>query len=68
MHPSNVKGILNFANVRGIFLINSSPTTYNVSDYKYTYLLTKNNKAETRILPLISRKEADYEQQQTVGH
>lgn len=68
LHPSNVKGILNFANVRGIFLINSSPTTYNVSDYKYTYLLTKNNKAETRILPLISRKEADYEQQQTVGH
>ncbi len=56
LHPSNVQGILNFANVRDIYLLNSSPTTYNVSDYKYTYLLTKNGKSDTQIVPLISIK------------
>lgn len=36
LHPQNIKGILDFANARNILLINSSPTTYNVSDYRYT--------------------------------
>jgi len=39
LHPNNVKGILDFANCRNILLVNSSPTTYNVEDYRYTYLL-----------------------------
>ena len=58
LHPNNVKGILNFANSRNILLINSSPTTYNVSDYRYTYLLSKDKNAKTIINPLISRREA----------
>lgn len=41
LHPNNVKGILAFANCRNIVLVNSSPTTYNVEDYRYTYLLSK---------------------------
>lgn len=53
LHPQNVKGILEFANTRNIWLINSSPTTYNVSDYRYTYLLDKDSRAYTVIHPLI---------------
>lgn len=56
LHPNNVKGILTFANCRNILLINSSPTTYNVEDYKYTYLLSKDSKSNTSILPLLTRK------------
>ena len=55
LHPQNVKGILDFANARNILLINSSPTTYNVTDYRYTYLLQKDGKSKTIIHPLISQ-------------
>lgn len=41
LHPDNVAGILDFANKRNIYLVNSSPTTYNASAYKYTYSLSK---------------------------
>lgn len=58
LHPNNIKGILDFANSRNILLINSSPTTYNVSDYRYTYLLSKDNSSKTIVQALISRKEA----------
>lgn len=53
LHPQNIKGILDFANARNILLINSSPTTYNVSDYRYTYLLQKDSKSKTIVHPLI---------------
>lgn len=56
LHPNNVKGILDFANCRNILLINSSPTTYNVEDYKYTYLLGKDAKSNTKVVPLLARK------------
>lgn len=53
LHPSNIKGILNFANQRNILLINSSPTTFNADDYKYTYLLEKERDNKTKVIPLI---------------
>lgn len=56
LHPNNVKGILDFANCRNILLVNSSPTTYNVEDYKYTYLLSKDSRSNTRVVPLLTRK------------
>lgn len=56
LHPQNVKGILEFANSKNILLINSSPTTYNVSDYRYTYLLDKDSKSKTVVRPLITQK------------
>ena len=56
LHPTNVKGILEFANCRNILLVNGSPTTYNVSDYRHTYLLSKDSQSNTRIVPLISHK------------
>lgn len=41
LHPSNVRGILRFANDRNILLINGSPTSQNATDYKQTYKLSK---------------------------
>ena len=57
LHPTNVKGILAFANCRNILLINSSPTTYNVEDYRYTYLLSKDARSNTKVVPLLTRKK-----------
>ena len=54
LHPSNIKGILQFANSRNIYLINSSPTSYNPYDYKYTYLLSKHG-VKTRVDKLLKR-------------
>lgn len=58
LHPNNVKGILDFANCRNILLINSSPTTYNVEDYRYTYLLNKDKESNTQVVPLLTHKQA----------
>ena len=54
LHPSNVIGILQFANVRNIYLINSSPMGYNANLYKYNYLLTKDSKSQTHINRLMT--------------
>lgn len=54
LHPNNVKGILDFANCRNILLVNSSPTTYNVEDYRYTYLLSKDGRSNTKVVPLLT--------------
>ena len=54
LHPSNVSGILQFANVRNIFLINSSPIGYNADIYKYNYLLTKDGRSQTHIRRLLT--------------
>ena len=57
LHPRNVRGILDFAGERNIYLVNGSPVPYNVVDYKHTYLLSKDG-TRTVIRPLLSRKEA----------
>src|SRR5699024_9984669 len=41
LHPTNIKGILRFANERNIYLINGSPISQSAIDYKYTYKLAK---------------------------
>ena len=51
---NNIKGILQFANSRIIYLINSSPTSYNPYDYRYTYLLSKHG-VKTRVEKLLKR-------------
>lgn len=45
LHPTNIKGILRFANERDIFLINGSPISQSATDYKYTYKLSKHKSA-----------------------
>lgn len=54
LHPSNVKGILQFANMRNIYLINCSPMGFNGDLYKYNYILKKDAKAQTIVKRLIS--------------
>lgn len=56
LHPSNVKGILKFANERNIMLINSSPTSYNAADYRYTYLLAKDDANSTIVRQIVSKR------------
>ena len=58
LHPTNANGILKFANARNIYLVNGSPTTQSVSEYRYTYLLEKNAKSETVVRPLMTRISA----------
>jgi hypothetical protein len=55
LHPNNVKGILKFANDRNILLINGSPTSYNATDYRYTYLLAKDAKNITSVKRLVKK-------------
>lgn len=55
LHPNNVKGILKFANERNILLINGSPTSYNATDYKYTYILSKDKENVTRAKRLVKK-------------
>ena len=47
LHPANVAGILQFANSRNIYLINSSPMSYNADAYKHNYVLTKDARSKT---------------------
>jgi hypothetical protein len=47
---------LKFANDRNILLINSSPTSYNAADYRYTYLLSKEGKNITAVKRIVSKK------------
>ena len=54
LHPNNVEGILKFANVRNIYLINSSPTTYNAQAYRYTYTLSKDERSNTVVRTLLT--------------
>ena len=54
LHPNNVEGILDFASKRNIFLINSSPTTYNALAYKYTYSLSKDERSNTVVKTLLT--------------
>lgn len=54
LHPNNVQGILAFANARNIRLINSSPTTYNASAYRYTYALSKDSNSNTVVKSLLT--------------
>ena len=53
LHPSNIKGILQFANARNILLINSSPTSFDPKAYRHTYMLTKDRETSlTKIIPI----------------
>lgn len=54
LHPNNVKGILDFANKRNIYLVNSSPTTYTAEAYRYTYALSKDAKSNTIVKSLLT--------------
>ena len=56
LHSNNVRGILRFANQRNIYLVNSSPESLNAYDYKYTYMLEKDQKSMTKIYRLLKHE------------
>ena len=57
LHPSNVRGILNFATARNILLINGSPIEHDALAYKHVYELRKDQDKYTRIKRLITSKK-----------
>lgn len=55
LHDTNVRGLINFAAERGIYLINSSPNSHNEEDYKHIYQFSKEpQSSKTQIYKLLS--------------
>lgn len=54
LHPTNVRGILKFANDRNILLINGSPVEQDAIAYRHIYELRKDKQRHTRVKRLIS--------------
>lgn len=55
----NIQGILNFANERDIYIVNSSPKAHRPLSYRRLYMLTKDNDANTIVQPILSTREAE---------
>lgn len=58
LHPSNVRGILKFANDRNIMLINGSPIENNALNYKHIYKISKDAQRVTRVTRILTNKRA----------
>lgn len=54
----NIQGILQFANERGIYIVNSSPKPHCPLAYRHVYILTKEKEAQTKIYSLLSTRES----------
>ena len=54
LHPENIKGILKFANEKGLYLLNGSPVSQHAHSYKHTYLLSSQS-IEDRSITSIKR-------------
>ena len=55
LHPTNVRGILKFANDRNILLINGSPIENDALAFHHIYKLHRDDKSNTRIKRLITQ-------------
>ena len=55
LHPTNVRGILKFANDRNILLINSSPIENDALAFNHIYKLKKDEKSITRVNRIITQ-------------
>ncbi|MBD5178176.1 MAG: ATP-binding protein [Bacteroidales bacterium] len=55
----NIQGILNFANERDIYIVNSSPKSHKPLSYRRLYLLSKDKDANTIVQPILSTREAE---------
>ena len=53
----NIKGIVDFANARGIYIVNSAPKVHSPLSYRYIYLLNKDSAANTYIHPVLSNRK-----------
>lgn len=55
----NIQGILNFANERDIFIVNSSPKAHKPLSYRHLYMLSKDKDANTIIRQILSTRQAE---------
>ena len=55
LHPTNVRGILKFANDRNILLINGSPIENDALAFSHIYKLNKDTESMTRVNLLITQ-------------
>ena len=55
LHPSNVRGILKFANDRNILLINGSPTENDALAYRHIYKLAKDQNSVTKVKRILTQ-------------
>lgn len=55
----NIQGMLNFANERGIFIVNSSPKAHRPLSYRHLYMLSKDKESNTLVQPILSTREAE---------
>lgn len=53
----NIKGIVDFANARGIYIVNSAPKVHSPLSYRYIYLLNKDANANTFVHPVLSTRK-----------
>ena len=53
----NIKGIVEFANARGIYIVNSAPKVHSPLSYRHIYLLNKDQAANTLIYPVLSTRQ-----------
>ena len=56
----NIQGILNFANERDIFIVNSSPKAHRPLSYRHLYMLSKDKDAHTIVQPILSTRQANH--------
>lgn len=54
----NIQGILNFANERDIFIVNSAPKAHRPLSYRRLYMLSKDSDANTVVQPILSTRQA----------
>jgi len=55
LHPNNVRGILKFANDRGIWLISGSPIENDALAFDHIYKLSKDNHSITRVKRIVTQ-------------
>lgn len=54
----NIQGILDFANARNIYIVNSSPKSHRPLSYRHLYLLTKDADANTIVHQILSTRQS----------
>ncbi len=53
----NIKGIVEFANARGIYIANSSPKVHSPLSYRWIYMLTKDKRTNTTVHPILNIRQ-----------
>ena len=60
LHPTNVRGILKFANDRNILLINGSPTENDALAFAHIYKLHKDDKSITKVKRILTQTTEEW--------